>query len=292
MRTAPTALITMALLLAIPLHAETLADVLTAHKIPVNVFSADEQRQPITSFAVSANNSPFLLAYYDDDGSGMLPRVLHVIRYNQKYGKLRRIDLHGKDVSLRGFSSGSVMEQVSNECMGSALRISEKDGFITIDTHINPSAGCVLILKSDLTFHAGLWGWTLARIGGNILLEGNTIHFASTYPSSLFIYDLRQKHLIPIYPAKNDVKRQEFSAELQKHLPSDQWCRESNNPCNPENFSTDISHVTVNQRGHSFEFDAQMDPEGFGEDTEQAVKPKTVHYTCKRINGSWSLSFE
>ncbi len=290
MRIASTALITMALLLATSLRAETLADVLAAHKIPINLFSADDQQQPITSFAVSTNNSPFLLAYHDDDGSGRLPSVLHVIRYDEQTHELRRADLRGTDVSLRGFLTGSVMEQVSNECMGSALRISEKGGFITIDTHVNPSAGCVLILTSDLSFSAGLWGWTLASTEGNIILEGNMRHFASTHPATLFLYDARQKHLTPIYPTKNDVNRQQFSAELQKHLPSNQWCRETNNSCDPEDFSTDISHVTVGEQGQSFEFDAQMYPENFGEDAERAVKPKTVHYTCKRTAGNWSLS--
>ena len=193
MKIAPTALITMALLAATPFRAETLADVLAAHKIPVNLFSTTELQQPITSYAVSADNSPFLLAYHDDDGSGRLSEVLHVIRYNGDTEGLRRADLRGSEVSMGRFLAGGVMEQVSNECMGSALAISEEDGFITINTHINPSAGCVLVLASDLTFNAGLWGWSLARIEGNIILEGNMIHFASTHPATLFAYDPRRK---------------------------------------------------------------------------------------------------
>ena len=63
MRTASTALITMALLLAIPLHAETLADVLTTHKIPVNVFSADEQRPAQSPASPSQQHTPPILPY-------------------------------------------------------------------------------------------------------------------------------------------------------------------------------------------------------------------------------------
>jgi hypothetical protein len=296
MKIAPTALITMALLAAAPFRAETLANVLAANKIPVNLFPAIDLQQPITSYAVSAGNLPFLLAYYDDDHSGILPEVLHVIRYDGHPESLRRADLHGTDDSLRAFLSGGVvkqvMKQVSNECMGSALAIAEEDGFITINTHINPSAGCILILKSDLSFSAGLWGWTLARIDGNIILEGNTTHFAPTHPATLSIYDPRQKQLTQIYPSKTDAERQLFSAELQKHLPSIPWCRETNHRCDPEYFSTDIGHITVSRQEHSFEFDAQMTSEGFGEKADQVVKPRTVHYTCTQKDGKWLLTSE
>jgi hypothetical protein len=75
---------------------------------------------------------------------------------------------------------------------------------MTIDTHINPSAGCVLILKSDLSFSAGLFGWVVAKIDGNIVFEGNAIHFAPTHPARLSIFDPRRAMLSPIYPEKTD----------------------------------------------------------------------------------------
>ena len=44
MRIASFVLITMALLVSTPLRAETLSDVVTAHKIPVNLFSLVDDR--------------------------------------------------------------------------------------------------------------------------------------------------------------------------------------------------------------------------------------------------------
>jgi hypothetical protein len=277
------------LLLTQPAKAsETLADVLSTHKIPVNLFSASDRQKHITSFAVSDGNSPFLLAYYDDDGSGMLRGILHIIRFDEHSDNLRRADLPGTEVQFHGFTG--VMGQVPSVCMGSALSISEKDGFIAINTHINPSAGCVLILTSELSFSAALWGGARARVDGYLLVDGNMIHFAPTHPASLAVYNPRQKQLSLIYPAKIDPARHQFSAELQGHLASEDWCRQQNNACDPKIFSTDITNLKVNEVAHSFAFDALMSPEGFGKGAEESVKSRTIHYVCRLQHGKWILT--
>ncbi len=280
----------LAFCLAPVTRCETLASVLTAHKIPADILSSSDTQQAITSYAVSSDSLPFLLAYYDDDGSGMLPAVLHVIRYDTRTDKLGRADLReGQETEpFRGFDQ--VMSHVSNICLGSALHISEMNGFITIDTHINPSAGCVLILNSKLEFSAGLFGWVRAKIDGDIIFEENTIHFASTHPSHLSIYDPQRKDLNRLFPAMGDVERTQFSAELRKHLPSAEWCAEQNNPCDPDSFTSDIGPVIVDDREQSFAFNAQMSPEGFGDDAMRSVKPRTIHYVVTRKNGRWLLT--
>jgi hypothetical protein len=272
------------------LLGETLGSVLTANKLPPGILPKNERQQPITSFAVSTELSPFLLAYYDDDGSGSLPRLLHILRYDRQTGDLRQTDLHGIDIPSHGFHE--VMAKVSSNCMGSALNISEKGGPIVIHTHISPSAECALLLTSDLNFVAGLGGWVLAVIDGNLIFEENTIHFAPTHPARISVYNLRQKKLTSIYPTETDAARTQFSADLKNHMASSQWCGVQNNPCDPEDFSTDIEHVTVNENERSFAFDAQMTPEGFGEDAERSIKPKIIHYTCSLKDGKWLLTSE
>ena len=80
-------------------------------------------------------------------------------------------------MKFHGFDD--VMSDLPNEmCLGSALNIYEKNNFIVMDTHINPSAGCILILTPDLKFIAGLWGWTLGQIDDNIIYEVSMVHFA------------------------------------------------------------------------------------------------------------------
>jgi len=288
MRVVPLALATLTFCIAHALSCETLGDVLAAHSVPAGILPADDLRRSLTSFAVSAGNSPFLIAYYDDDGSGLLSPVLHVLRYDERTRDLRRTDLHGAEVPFHGLQA--VTGQVSDDCMGSALAILEKDGFITIDTHINPSAGCLLVLTADLSFNAELRGWALVRINGKIIFEESMIHFASTHPARLSLYDPRQRKIVPIYPARVDAARQQFSAELKKHLPSSEWCAQQNNPCDPESFTTDIDHVTVREQERSFAFDARMDAYGFGEDAVRSVQPKTIHYVCRQSDGKWILS--
>src|SRR5271157_654540 len=216
------------------MRGEALGNLLAAHKLPADILPRSEAQQSITSFAVSSDNLPFLLAYYDDDGSGTLPPVLHVIRYDVRTGNLRRADLRGAQPAETFDGFDSVMTQVSNICLGSALNISEMNGFITIDTHISPSAGCVLILDSNLKFSAGLFGWVMAKIDRDIIFQENTIHFAATNPSRLSIYNPQRKDLNQIFPEKDDAKRKQFSAELREHLPSIDWCTEHNNPCDPD----------------------------------------------------------
>ncbi len=288
MRIAPFFLAFSLLGLSPILRGETLGAVLASNKLSPNLISENDRQQPITSFAVSTENSRFLLAYYDDDGSGGLPPVLHVLRYDRQTEDLRRTDLHGIEIPFQIVHE--VMTQVSSNCMGSALNISEKAGLIIIHTHINPSAGCALILTSDLGFIAGLGGGLLATIDGNIIFVENTIHFAPTHPARISAYNLQQKKLTSIYPMENDPARKQFSSELQNHLAPSSNCREQNITCDPESFSTDIEHVTVSENERSFAFDAQMTPEGFGEDAQRAIKPKTIHYTCSLKDGEWVLA--
>lgn len=267
------------------LHSETLADVLATHKLSANLLPKSEGERHITSFAVSADNRPFLLAYYDDDGSGTLPALLHVLRYDIKRGKLRSVDLRGKETQTA--SAPKLPHAVSENCLGSALSISEHSGFIFIDTHITPSAGCVLVLHSDLTYSNELYGWVLANMGTDILVEGSMIHFASTHPAKLFLYEPRRKRSLPVYPLSSDVARQRFSAELQKLLPTNDWCAENNNPCDPENFTTDIENIQSDERERSFSYDAQMSSEGFGENAEASIESKTIHYKWWWEKGTW-----
>lgn len=267
------------------IEAETLGSVLAAHQVPATGLSDVERQQAITSFAVSTDGSIFLLAYFDDDGSITLPPLLHVFRFDRTNGRSKRAALRGQEVS-----PDRVMDKLPGVCLGSALSISEENGLIAIDTHINPSAGCVLLLSPDLEWNAALPGSLSGRLGNRFIVAGNSIHFAPTHPGTLGVFDPAWKQLTPIYPAAGDERRIAFSKLLQAHLPSSAWCREFNNACDPENFTTDILNVKVDVPRNAFSFDAAMRPQGFGKDAEAAIPPQTVHYECTFRNGAWALT--
>jgi hypothetical protein len=244
-----------------------------------------EREQPITSFAVSSDHGLFLLAYYDDDGSGTLPPLLHVIRYDEQTMHLLHADLQGSPTKFHGFDD--IMSDIPDLCLGSALNIYEKNGLILVDTQINPSAGCVLILTRDLKFNAALWGWTVGQIDDNIIYEEGMVHFAPIHAGRLAIYNPRLKQRTLIYPAPADPAREQFSEQLKKYLPARKFCMQQNLPCDPTLFSTDIQHIIINEQDHSFTFEAQMTSEGFGERAEQSILPQTVNYKFRVENGKW-----
>ncbi len=264
-----------------PACAERLEEVLAKHRVPLENFSAAERAHTITSYAASEGDAPFLLAYYDDDGSGLLKAPLHILRYDGRNG-LKRAELRGVDEMAPG-----AMHQLSTSCLGSVLSVQENAGLVFIDTHINPSAGCVLILSPTLQFKVALWGWTLGFLDHFLMLHGNEVHFADTHPLTVDVYDWKAETLLEVYPPKNDPRRKSFSAALASRLPTEEWCRNQNVPCDPSQFSGDISDLKIDEAALSFSFTATMSPEGFGDKAEREVSSEAVRYVFHRVGGKW-----
>ncbi len=265
--------------------AQTLGEVLRENHVHANTLSSGELQQQITSFAKSAGANPFLLAYYKNVAGNLLPLTLHVLRYDPDSRRLLRVALKGERLPFQGFER--ISRQIPENCMGSALSISESGGVVAIDTHITPSAGCILVLDSSLKFKAVLWGWTLARLGSAVLYEGAMIHFAPIHAGALFIYDDQGK-VIPLYPSPaSDRARSLFTARLRRYLPSRRYCEERNLECDPTHFTTDFSHVHGSTSNDRIEVYVTMSPEGFGPAAQEHVNPETVHYVYARNAEGW-----
>jgi hypothetical protein len=262
-------------------RAETLRTVLAKHSLSLDGLSVRDLDQPITSYAESADATPFLIAYYDDDRSGILKSPLHVLRYAANDG-YSRADLAGVDGPLL-----PVMREVNSDCLGSALHNRQIAASILIDTHITPSAGCVLALSSELRFKTGLEGWTLDTVGCLVIVHGNEVHFADTHPSTVAIYDLESGRFEEIYPPKEDRWRDRFTAALRTRLPSEAWCRRENKSCDPTRFTSDVSNLEVDRASQGFSFTVNMVPEGFGDKAESEIAPVTVRYKFWLQHGRW-----
>jgi hypothetical protein len=252
--------------------------------LPAAVLTERESGLAITSYAVSAEGSPFLIAYYEDDGSGILPGTLHVLRYERDTGRVGRLDLVGApDGELSGWNH--VETRPTERCMGSALDVSEQDRLITITTHINPSAGCTLLLRPDLTFVAELFGGVVGRVKGTLVVEENTVHFAATHPLRLDAFELRTRTLMRLYPEPGDPARREFAAALRSRMPLSSCFAEQNNACDPEQFSGDVVKLTP-EPPDGFVVQVRMTGEGFGYDKE-STPVKDVRYRFRRLRGRW-----
>ena len=264
--------------------AQTLADTLRAASVATGLFSETELAEKITSYASSGGN-PFLLAWYTDDGSGFLRLPLHVIRYDRDAGDLRRGDLRDGDPGIGALSQ----TRFPLDCVGSAIQIHEHGDTIYIDTHINPSAGCVIALSSStMAFKAPLPGWLLGFIGSDrAILQGNEIHFMSVHPLHIEIFDVKRNRSVQVYPYKDDPERRKFSHLIEPHI-SQKWCMEANAQCDPANFDTTLEgEVIVNEAAGVFGFLAKFDANGFGDAAGREVAPRTVAYVFRERGGNW-----
>jgi hypothetical protein len=262
------------------LAAETLGDVLRAAKIPTQQVAASELAGKITSYAAS-DGDPFLLAYYVDNGSGLLGSALQVMRYGRSTGSFRSAAVRETDTPIQS-------ELPMEVCLGSALDIREYRDVVYIDMHLSPSAGCVLVLSPRLELKAALSGWLLGLIGSEYaILQRSEIHFASVHPMRVAIYDLRRNRSTVVYPYPGDPQRRQFSRWLKPHI-SEQWCLENNAQCDPENFDTElVGNVIVNEAGKVFGFRAQFEAGGFGAAAEKQVPDRTVGYIFRERGGRW-----
>jgi len=274
----------VAVLLTLPcgtacLPAETLADVLRASTVPVRQFSGSDLAQKVTSYAVS-NGNPFLLAYYVDDGSDLLQFPLRLIRFDRAKRDLRRADLRDVSVLFR--------DETLTTCLGSVLDIREYSDTVYIDIHKNPSAGCVIVLSSELKFKTALSGWLLGLVGADYaVLRRSEVHFMSVHPLHLAVLNVQQNQATEVYPYSGDPQRRQFSRLIEPRI-SKKWCMNHNAQCDPENFDADLSgKVIVNETANLFAFQVQFNVSGFGPAVEKQVPARTVTYVFRERNGQW-----
>ncbi len=271
------------LILPFALSAETLEAVLDRARVPTASIPAVELQRKVTSYAVNARD-PFLLAYYEETGAAALSFPLRLIRYSRSRHSLVRSAL---DTFNAPFSDLSPIGP--DVCLGSALKISEEYGRVYLDTHIGPSAGCVLVFSNRLSLEATLSGAFLGVLDRDcVIVAENEIHFASVSPMRLKAIDLRRRAKAHIYPPRPDTLRDRYSDLIRAHMPPRRWCAETNSQCDPLNFDCELdSPVAVNSAAMSFGFIACFDSGGFGPDAAHYVPRECVAYLYHLENGVW-----
>jgi hypothetical protein len=251
--------------------AESLRFRMEAAGVPAARFTAAELSREITSYAVSEDD-PFLIAYYEDHGSQVLEGPLHIIRYSRRTGELRRAD---------------VSKAAACPWPAAAERIREHAGLIYLDTHLSPSAGCLLVLDSALSVMIVRNGFLLGAIGSDYaIVERSEIHFQAIHPLRIEAYDLKNQRSIALYPPEGDRFRAAYSELLRKYMSMD-WCREHNAPCDPGYFDTGADHWSVNETAKVFAFEAGFASRGFGDAAAARVPSRQVIYVFRESQGAW-----
>lgn len=164
----------------------------------------------------------------------------------------------------------------------SILDIKRTRQYIYLDSHINPSAGRLLVLSHDLKLRRALSGWRLAMLPDeSVVYHQNQIHFAPTHSLEISIFNATNLTEMQIYPPKpyEPVRRrfiERVSQEYNKR--GEDWFRNHNHHMNPELFDSRlVGDVTLDGSG-TMSFLVQ-----FG-DPDNALDPLTfterVRVTC------------
>jgi len=268
-----------------PSVAQSLREILNEHAIPVDSPRIQNLDEKITSFAVLDNPSNFVIAYYLDDGSRLLRPPLFVFRYAKEKPEWTTVALRGVEADFPGLSGAK------QDCLGAALRIHESGEFLFIDTHKNPSAGCVLALARNLALKKALSGWYLAAFrSGRLVFHRSQVHFAPVHPMEIAVYDLQHAFETQIYPPRSDPIRAAHVGKYSAAVPAEQWCRNHNSPCDPSQFSSRLhGSVVINEETDSLAFVAQMEPPDFvraGAGEQAATRIEQVVYVFLFSQGS------
>jgi hypothetical protein len=171
---------TLALALLPQFAWPTLDEELKTHGLEAAGFQDADHR--ITSYKVLNERWWFAIAYYRDDGSGLLPEILRVRTYDKRTGRWEYAEFNGN--------------------FGSILRLHRGGAWWYVSGHLSPSAAPTLVLSRNLRLVRTLNGWPqLALPDGRLIYQHSMVHFSPAHPGSLGVYDPATNADVPLFPA-------------------------------------------------------------------------------------------
>ncbi len=231
------------------LAANTLREALRGNNIPVAGRPAADLDRKITSYATYDAIDEFVIAYYPDDGSGLLGETLYVDLYRKPQSGwiTRRFERNSEDGDRPTLFGGSV------------IGIAKAGDYFLINTHVNPSASQTLVLGRDLEYHDTFFGWAVSIFpDGLVVYQHSEVHFAPTHYVEMSVYDARTKKHRQIYPKKpyGPVRQRhvgQVRAAYQKR--GEEWFKKNNHHMNPELFDNFLQgDVAADGAVHSLAF--------------------------------------
>ena len=257
-------------------RAETLRQVLEKNGVPLAGFQPAELGTEVSSGVVAAADGQVLLAFPTQGEGQAIGAPLHVVLYRRA----------AKAAIHRAIPA----DETSSVCFGSALEIFEQAGFLLVETHINPSASCTLVLDASLKVRRTLFGWRLAQLGPNtMLMHEDRVHFVSTHSARLAVVDLGRNETQEVYPPDGDPLRAAYSKDLKSHLPPQETCAARNWGCDPDTFEEDlVNPVFADASTGRFAFVMTYAPDAFGDEAERAIGRRSVLYVYRRSAEGWT----
>lgn len=237
----------------------TFADVLKEHAIPFPPATIPHLNSKITSFDILDDEREFVIAYYLDNSKIELRAPLLVTRLNKVTGDWDHAALAESELAVTDIKDGA-----NSPCLGSVMKVQRNAQWYLLTLHWNPSAGCFIVLKSDLRVEDARTGGVSATFrSGLVVADGNMVHFADVHPQTLYLYDPDTHKAQPLYPQEHDPFRDNFSARLEKAVDQN-LCGKNNWGCMTDRFTTNLSYpIEINDDTGSVAFRASFEPEGF-----------------------------
>jgi hypothetical protein len=238
--------------------ADTLQHLLIRDDIDYEQTVLNNLDREAAGYAILNDPNYYCVAYYSQDEPSSRTDKLSIALLIKDRNQWIQRDFEFKDL----FSDNPYL------ISGSIVRISYSENYFYLDTHINPSAGYLILLTKDLIFAGGLCGWLKAITDDEMIIyHNNQINFAPTHYTELSLYNPDTKADRKIYPMKpyqqvrlNHIKKVKTAYDKR----GVNWFRIHNHHMNPELFNNYLSgNIAVNNLGHSVAFIVVYDNAGY-----------------------------
>jgi hypothetical protein len=278
---------TLLLIVAATASSETLREALAAKHLPLDATNLVNLDRNITSGAQLDDADQFVIAYYIDNGMNGLNPPLYLDRFDRKQGVWKSATLAEAQSESQGFEV---------PCLGSILGITAIGNRFYLDTHINPSAGCTLVLSREMKVEASLYGWLLGRLDTDtIVYHRSQIHFAPVHPAEIAVYNLRSKRDVALFPPKSDTPLRLARTEQLKafYKGNEEWCNKNNDPCDPAYFDSALEgKVASNETEQALAFVISYEQIQYVQgDVQKPSGPKDVLYVYRGVGSEATMEY-
>lgn len=278
---------TLLLILAATASPETLREALAAKHLPLDAAKLANLDKNITSGAELDDAELFVIAYFLDDGTNALNFPLYLDRFDRRQGGWKSAALAEARAESEGFEV---------PCLGSILGITAIGNRLFLETHINPSAECTLVLSREMKVEASLYGWVLGRLDAEtIIYHRSEVHFAPVHPAEIAVYDLRSKRDVTLFPPKPEPPVRQARTEQLKafYKENEEWCNKNNDPCNPAYFDSALEgKVATNEKEQALAFVISYEQIQYVQgDVQKPSGPKEVLYVYRGVGSEAKLEY-
>lgn len=265
---------------------KTLRQLLTAEHVPFAADSLSNLDKVITSGAELNDAQQFAIAYYVSDSPEQLNPPVYIDLYDRRAERWKSGAIEAATAKSDG---------VDVDCLGSVLEVTAITNYLALETHINPSAGCEIILSRDLKLKTSLYGWMVGRFGdGGILYHRSQVHFATVHPAEIAVYDPETGRDYTVFPHKPFQEiRLRLTGELREFFKTHQdYCKQANDPCDAELFDSSLTgKVVTDDREHALAFVISYELQGFGQDDKKPAGPAEAVYVYRHVNDEARMEY-